>query len=138
MIMEEKTLVLLKPDVTKRNLVGKVLDYFEKNDLKISRMRSVKYPSIPFCQEHYWEHKYKDFFASTVEFLHSGLVIAVVISGENAIARVREIIGATDPADALRGTIRGDWAWRHRLPSNLVHASDSPEAADKEIKLWFS
>lgn len=133
---DERTLVLLKPDATKRNAVGAILTYFERAGLKVARMRSVKYPSRFLCELHYREHVEKPFFGRNVEFLHSGLVIAVIIEGENAIARVREIIGATSPADAAPGTIRGDFGGD--LPCNLVHGSDSLEATRLEIPLWFS
>lgn len=137
----EETLVLIKPDATGRNIIGSVLKYFEMNDLKVTQIRSIYQPPLCLCSLHYQEHKGKDFFQRNIEFLHSGLVIAVVISGNDAIHSVREIIGATDPAKALRGTIRGDLTWvdhrRTKLPYNLVHASDSSEAAKREIGLWF-
>lgn len=138
----ESTLILLKPDATKRNLVGSILRFFEMNGLKVSRMRSVKYPSQYNCERHYQEHKDKCFFARNVEFLRSGLVIAVVIYGEDAVRRVRELVGATDPAEAGPNTIRGKFGklekdkWAE-LPCNLVHASDSLDAVEREMDIWF-
>ena len=138
----ESTLVLLKPDATARNLVGRILAYFEMNGLKVSRMRSVKYPGQYNCERHYQEHRGKWFFARNVEFLRSGLVIAVVISGEDAVRRVRDLVGATNPADAMPLTIRGKFGrlekdkWSE-LPCNLVHASDSLDSSEREMLLWF-
>jgi nucleoside-diphosphate kinase len=137
----ETTLVLIKPDATERNLIGSVLKYFENNDLKITRMRSFLNPPVCLCGLHYKEHKGKTFYRRNVEFLHSGLVIAVLVSGENAISRVRELVGATDPAKADSGTIRHDLGWVDHhwspLPRNLIHASDSYDAVDWEMGLWF-
>jgi nucleoside-diphosphate kinase len=137
----EKTLVLLKPDTTGRNIIGSVLGYFERECLKIVQMKSIDRPPLDLCRLHYIEHADKSFFSRTIEFLHSGLVIAVIFSDKNAIQKVRKIIGAADPAKAALGTIRGDLTWvnhcRTKLPCNLVHGSDSVESAAREIGLWF-
>jgi len=132
----ESTVVLLKPDSIERNLIGSILNYFENVGLKISRMRSVLYPSKSICEQHYQEHRGRYFFEQNVEFLHGGLVVALIIEEEDAVRRVRDLVGATDPADAVSGTIRGDFGGK--LPCNLVHASDSLDAAERESLLWFA
>lgn len=130
----EKTLVLIKPDGVKRGLVGEIIRRYEMKGLKILEIKSVV-PTKELAEKHYEEHRGKDFFDKLVDYLTSGMVIAMVLEGENAIKCVRLINGATKYQDAVPGTIRGDFAYMETY--NLVHASDCEVSADREIKLWF-
>jgi nucleoside-diphosphate kinase len=130
----EKTLVLLKPDAMRRHLAGEILRRFEARGLEIRAARLVAVDD-ELAGEHYAEHREKPFFGELVEFITSSPTLALVLEGEGAIAVVRTTMGATDPAKAAPGTIRGDLALS--MPDNLVHGSDSPESADREIALWF-
>jgi nucleoside-diphosphate kinase len=131
----EKTLVLIKPDAVSRGLCGSVLSRFEQRGLKILALKML-HLSQKQAQDHYAEHKSKAFFADLVEFITSGPLVAMVLSGENAIKLVRSMMGPTNPAEASPGTIRGDFAVNVRY--NVVHGSDGPESADREIKRFFS
>jgi nucleoside-diphosphate kinase len=130
----ERTLVLIKPDAMRRGLAGEILRRFEARGLEL---RDAKLLTVdrPLAEEHYAEHAEKPFYGELVDFITSGPTLAVVIQGDGAIATVRTTMGATNPADAGPGTIRGDLALS--MPDNLVHGSDSPESAAREIKLWF-
>jgi nucleoside-diphosphate kinase len=130
----ERTLVLIKPDAMGRGLAGEILRRFEQRGIEI---REAKLLTVDrsLAEEHYAEHKEKPFFGELVEFITSGPTLALVLEGEGAIAIVRTTMGATNPADADPGTIRGDLALS--MPDNLVHGSDSPESAVREIALWF-
>jgi nucleoside-diphosphate kinase len=130
----EKTLVLLKPDAMKRKLAGEILRRFDDRGLEICAARLVAVDR-DLADEHYAEHREKPFFGELVEFITSSPTLALVLEGEGAIAVVRTTMGATDPANAAPGTIRGDLALS--MPDNLVHGSDSPESAEREIALWF-
>jgi nucleoside-diphosphate kinase len=130
----EKTLVLLKPDAMQRKLAGEILRRFEDRGLEIRAARLVAVDR-DLADEHYAEHREKPFFDELVEFITSSPTLALVLVGEGAIAVVRTTMGATDPANAAPGTIRGDLALS--MPDNLVHGSDSPESATREIALWF-
>jgi nucleoside-diphosphate kinase len=130
----EETLVLLKPDAMSRQLAGEILRRFEARGLRIRAARLVAVDH-DLAGRHYAEHAEKPFFGELVEFITSGATLAVVLEGEGAIALVRTTIGATDPAKAAPGTIRGDLAVS--MPDNLVHGSDSSESAEREIALWF-
>jgi nucleoside-diphosphate kinase len=130
----EKTLVLLKPDAMSRQLAGEILRRFEARGLRIRAARLVAVDH-DLAGRHYAEHAEKPFFGELVEFITSSPTLALVLEGEGAIALVRTTIGATDPAKAAPGTIRGDLALS--MPDNLVHGSDSPESAEREIALWF-
>ena len=130
----ERTLVLIKPDAVRRGLAGEILRRFELRGLEIREARLLTVDQ-ELAKEHYAEHAEKPFFGELVEFITSGLTLALVLEGEGAIATVRTTMGATDPADAGPGTIRGDLALS--MPDNLVHGSDSPESAAREISLWF-
>jgi nucleoside-diphosphate kinase len=130
----EKTLVLLKPDAMNRRLAGEILRRFEARGLEIRAARLVSVDH-DLAGRHYAEHTEKPFFGELVEFITSSPTLALVLEGEGAIALVRTTIGATDPAKAAPGTIRGDLALS--MPDNLVHGSDSPESAGREIALWF-
>jgi nucleoside-diphosphate kinase len=130
----ERTLVLIKPDAMERALAGEILARFERRGLAV---RAAKLVSVDrdLAQRHYAEHSEKTFFGELVEFITSAPTLALVLEGEGAIAIVRETIGATDPAKAAPGTIRGDLALS--MPDNLVHGSDASETATREIDLWF-
>ena len=130
----ERTLVLIKPDAVRRGLAGEILRRFEQRGLEIREARLLTV-SRSLAEEHYAEHVEKPFFGELVEFITSGPTLALVLDGEGAIATVRTTMGATNPADAGPGTIRGDLALS--MPDNLVHGSDSPESAAREIALWF-
>lgn len=131
----EYTFSIIKPDITKRNLTGIVNSYIEKAGLKIVAQRMTILSRIQ-AESFYAEHKSRGFFTSLIEFMTSGPVILQVLKGENAIAKNRDIMGATDPAHALPGTIRKDFA--ESIEANCVHGSDSQESANKEIKYFFA
>jgi nucleoside-diphosphate kinase len=130
----ERTLVLIKPDAVRRGLAGEILRRFELRGLEIREARLLAVDRA-LAEEHYAEHAEKSFYGELVEFITSGPTLALVLEGEGAIATVRTTMGATNPADAGPGTIRGDLALS--MPDNLVHGSDSPESAAREIALWF-
>jgi nucleoside-diphosphate kinase len=130
----ERTLVLIKPDAVRRGLAGEILRRFELRGLEIREARLLTVDR-ELAGEHYAEHAQKPFFGELVEFITSGPTLALVLEGEGAIATVRTTMGATNPADAGPGTIRGDLALS--MPDNLVHGSDSAESAAREISLWF-
>jgi len=132
--MAERTLVLIKPDAVERGFAGEILGRLERRGLV---MRAAKLLTVErvLAEEHYAEHSEKPFFGELVEFITSAPTLALVIEGEGAIGVVRTTMGATNPKDSAPGTIRGDLALA--MPDNLVHGSDSPESAAREIQLWF-
>ncbi len=130
----ERTLVLIKPDAMQRRLAGEILARFEARGLTIRAARLVQVDDA-LAREHYAEHAEKPFFGELVAFITSSPTLALVLEGEGAIAVVRTTMGGTNPAGAAPGTIRGDLALS--MPDNLVHGSDSPESAQREIALWF-
>jgi nucleoside-diphosphate kinase len=130
----ERTLVLIKPDAMARGLAGEILARFERRGLTLAEARLVTVDR-DLAETHYAEHREKPFFGELVEFITSGPTLAFVVQGESAIPVVRTTIGATNPTDAAPGTIRGDLALA--MPDNLVHGSDSPASAEREIGLWF-
>jgi nucleoside-diphosphate kinase len=130
----ERSLILIKPDAVRRGLAAEILGRFERRGFTIRAGKLVT-ADRGLGEEHYAEHKEKPFFGELVEFISSGPTWALVVEGEGAIATLRKTIGATNPADAEPGTIRGDLAVS--MPDNLVHGSDSPESAAREIALWF-
>jgi nucleoside-diphosphate kinase len=131
----ERTLVLVKPDGVARKLVGEVLTRIERKGLHIAALE-LRTVDRELAAQHYAEHDGKPFFGSLLEFITSGPVLAAVVEGPRAIAAFRQLAGGTDPVEkATPGTIRGDFALETQ--SNLVHGSDSPESAAREIKLWF-
>jgi nucleoside-diphosphate kinase len=132
--MLERTLVLIKPDAMRRRLAGEILARFEARGLDVRDVRLVQVDR-DLAERHYAEHAEKPFYSELVEFITSGPTLALVLEGESAIPNVRTTMGATDPADAAPGSIRGDFALS--MPDNLVHGSDSPESAEREIRLWF-
>ena len=131
----ERTLVLIKPDAVGRGLAGEILARFERRGLAIRDARLVQVDR-ELAEEHYAEHAEKPFFGELVAFITSAPTLALALEGEGAIATVRRTMGATNPADSEPGSIRGDLALS--MPDNLVHGSDSPESAEREIALWFS
>jgi nucleoside-diphosphate kinase len=130
----EHTLVLIKPDAMQRQLAGEILARLERRGLGI-RAAKLVLVGRELAEEHYAEHREKPFFGELVDFITSAPTLALVLEGDGAIAVVRTTMGATNPADAAPGSIRGDLALS--MPDNLVHGSDSPESADREIRLWF-
>jgi nucleoside-diphosphate kinase len=130
----ERTLVLVKPDAMRRALAGEIVARLERRGLELRAARLLTVDR-PLAEEHYAEHTEKPFFGELVEFITLGPTLALVVEGEGAIKTVRTTMGATNPGDAAPGTIRGDLALS--MPDNLVHGSDSPESAEREIRLWF-
>ena len=130
----EETLVLVKGDGVRRRLVGEIIRRIENTGLDIHAMRLMDV-SRELAEEHYAEHREKPFFEELVEFITSTPVVAMRVRGEGAIKAMRNLMGATNPAVAAPGTIRGDLALS--LPDNLVHGSDSPESARRELDLFF-
>ena len=130
----ERTLILLKPDAVERGLVGPILSRFERKGLKLAGMKLRRFePAL--LEKHYAEHKEKPFFRGLVEFMGSGPVVALAIEGVDAITVCRNLIGATNGRKAAPGTIRGDYGMS--FSTNLVHGSDGPEAAKRELALFF-
>src|SRR3954451_14824599 len=131
----EQTLILIKPDAVQRRLAGEILGRIEARGFTVRAGKLVT-ASRDLGQRHYAEHEAKPFFGELVDFITSGPTWALVVEGEGAIATMRKSIGATNPADAEPGSIRGDLAMS--MPDNLVHGSDSPESSAREIALWFA
>ena len=131
----EQTFSIIKPDATKRNLTGKIIDRFESNGLRVVASKRL-HMSREQAEGFYAVHKERPFFGELVSFMISGPVVVQVLEGENAIAKNREIMGVTNPADADEGTIRKDFA--ESIEANSVHGSDAPETAAEEIKFFFS
>jgi nucleoside-diphosphate kinase len=132
--MSQRTLVLLKPDTVRRGLVGEVLGRFEAKGLSIVAM-DLRTIDGELADQHYAEHVERDFYPPLREFVTSGPLVALVLEGDEAIEVIRGLNGATDGRKAAPGTIRGDFSLSNR--ENLVHGSDSPESASREIKIWF-
>lgn len=133
--MSERTLVLVKPDGVKRGLVGEVISRIERKGLRLAALE-LRTVERSVAEEHYAEHKEKSFFGDLLEFITSGQVVAIAVEGPRAIAAFRQLAGGTDPIEkATPGTLRGDFALETQF--NLVHGSDSPESAERELKLWF-
>jgi nucleoside-diphosphate kinase len=132
--LSERTLVLIKPDGVHRGLIGDVLSRIERKGLRIVAM-DLRTLDIPIAEMHYAEHSGKPFFGSLLEFITSGPLVALVAEGPRAIEAFRALAGATDPVRAAPGTIRGDHALE--VQDNIVHGSDSPDSAEREIKIFF-
>jgi nucleoside-diphosphate kinase len=130
----EQTFVMLKPGVLQRRIAGELLNRFERKGLKIVALKLLRMDR-GMVETHYAEHRGRDFYEKLVEYTLSGPVIAMVLEGEEAVAVVRRLAGPTNLLEAPAGTIRGDYAARTRL--NIVHASDSPASAEREIALFF-
>jgi nucleoside-diphosphate kinase len=133
-VASERTLILIKPDAMERALAGEILRRFETRGLELRAARLVRVDR-DLAERHYAVHRAKPFFGELVEFITSGATLALVLEGEGAIAISRKTIGATNPAEAEPGSIRGDLALS--MPDNLVHGSDSAETAADEVALWF-
>ena len=131
----EQTLILIKPDAVARGLTGEIVGRLERRGLVLRAAKLVR-ADRALGEEHYAEHREKPFFGELVDFITSAPTLALVVEGEGALAVVRTTMGATNPKDSAPGTIRGDLALS--MPDNLVHGSDSPESAAREIGLWFS
>jgi len=131
----EKTFLMVKPDGVKRQVIGDIIDRFERRGFVL---RGAKLMIVPreLAEKHYEEHKEKPFFNELVDFITSGPVFAMVWEGENIIKLARVMMGATKPEEAQPGTIRGDYAVT--ISENVIHGSDSPSSAEREIKLWFN
>ena len=130
----ERTLILAKPDAVSRGLAGEILARFERRGFTLRAARLVT-ASRELGETHYAEHREKPFFGELVDFITSAPTLAFVLEGEGAIATARTTIGATNPAEAYPGSLRGQFALA--MPNNLVHGSDSPESAQREVALWF-
>jgi len=133
--LAEQTLIIIKPDAVKRDLVGEILSRFEKRDFSISKLKMFNF-TTEMAEQFYSVHSSKPFFGELVSFITSGRVAAAIIEGENVINMTREIIGKTNPKEASPGTIRGDFG--NGILENSIHASDSRESFDKEVNVVFS
>lgn len=131
----QKTLVLVKPDGVKRALAGEIISRFERKGLKVAALKMMQFDA-ELAERHYEAHVSKPFFPDLKAFITSGPIVAMVIVGDEAIGVVRQMMGATKFTEALPGTVRGDYAFS--TTENLVHGSDSPEAAEREIGLFFN
>lgn len=132
--MKQKSFVMLKPDAVLRRLTGRILTRFEERGLQILAAKMMVIPQDQ-AEEHYAEHQEKPFFGDLVDYITSGPVLAMVIEGDECISLIRKMVGATNPKEADLGTIRGDFAIE--TGRNIVHASDSPASAEREIALFF-
>lgn len=130
----EKTFLMVKPDGVQRNLIGEIVKRFEQKGFQLAGAKLMQI-SDELAQKHYAEHKERPFFGELVNFITSGPVFAMVWEGENVIAAAREMMGKTNPAEAAPGTIRGDYGVT--VGKNVIHGSDSPESAEREIGLFF-
>src|SRR5436305_5993653 len=130
----ERTLILIKPDAFARGLTGEIIARFERKGLRIVALQHMTM-SQDMAREHYAEHEGKGFFGELVDFITSGPLVAMVLEGEQAVVAARQVIGATNPLEANTGSIRGDYAIE--VGQNMVHGSDSPESAAREVALFF-
>ncbi|QGQ46694.1 nucleoside-diphosphate kinase [Metabacillus sediminilitoris] len=131
----EKTFLMVKPDGVQRQLIGEIVSRFERKGLQLVGAKLMTI-SEDLAQQHYGEHKGKPFYGELVEFITSGPVFAMVWQGENVVELTRKMMGKTNPKDADPGTIRGDYCMN--VGQNIIHGSDSPESADREIALFFN
>jgi nucleoside-diphosphate kinase len=132
--VSQRTLILIKPDGVQRNIIGEVISRIESKGLKLAALE-LRTIDSETAHAHYAEHAEKSFFGELVDFITSGPLVAIVAEGERAIEAFRALAGATDPVKATPGTIRGDFALQ--VGQNIVHGSDSPESAEREIKIFF-
>ncbi len=130
----ERTLILIKPDAFARNLSGEIIARFERKGLRLVALNLMTM-SRDLAAQHYAEHEGKGFYEELVTFITSGPLVAMVLEGEQAVVAARQVIGATDPLKATTGSIRGDFAIE--VGQNMVHGSDAPESAAREVKLFF-
>ncbi len=131
----EKTFLMVKPDGVQRNLIGEIVSRFEKKGFQLAGAKLMQIPQ-ELAEQHYGEHKERPFFGELVEFITSGPVFAMVWEGENVISTARLMMGATNPKESAPGTVRGDYAVT--VGKNIIHGSDSPESAEREINLFFN
>jgi len=131
----QQTLSIIKPDAVKKNVIGKIIDRFESNGLKIAAMKKIQLSQAD-AEAFYAVHSERPFFKDLVEFMISGPVVVMVLEGDNAVLKNRELMGATNPAEAEEGTIRRDFA--ESIDANAVHGSDSIENAEIEINFFFA
>ncbi|ERI08362.1 nucleoside-diphosphate kinase [Aneurinibacillus aneurinilyticus] len=131
---KQRTFIMAKPDAVQRNLIGDIMQRFERKGFHLIGAKLMNVPR-ELAEEHYAEHKEKPFFGELVDFITSGAVFAMVWEGENVIATARNMMGKTNPAEAAPGTIRGDFGIS--MGMNIIHGSDAPETAEREIALWF-
>ena len=130
----ERTLILVKPDAFARNLTGEIITRFERKGLRLAALQQMTI-SRELAGRHYAEHEGKPFYGELVDFITSGPLVAMVLEGEHAIVAARQVIGATNPLEANTGSIRGDYALE--VGQNMVHGSDAPESAAREVGLFF-
>lgn len=130
----ERTFIMVKPDGVQRNLIGEIVARFEKKGFQLVGAKLMQV-SRELAEQHYAEHKERPFFGELVDFITSGPVFAMVWEGENVIAAARQMMGKTNPQEAAPGTIRGDYGLT--VGKNVIHGSDSPESAEREIRLFF-
>ena len=130
----DRTLILVKPDAFARGLTGEIIARFERKGLKIVALKHMR-ATDDLAKQHYAEHAERPFFGELVAFITSGPLVAMVLEGQDAITAARQLIGATNPLEAATGSIRGDFAIE--VGQNMVHGSDSPESAAREVKLFF-
>jgi nucleoside-diphosphate kinase len=130
----QRTLILVKPDAFARNLTGEIIARFERKGLRLAALQQLTM-SRELAAKHYAEHEGKGFYGELVDFITSGPLVAMVLEGESAIIAARQVIGATNPLEATTGSIRGDYATS--VGQNMVHGSDAPESAAREVELFF-
>ncbi|HET9124515.1 MAG TPA: nucleoside-diphosphate kinase [Solirubrobacteraceae bacterium] len=130
----ERTLILVKPDAFARNLTGEIIARFERKGLRLAALTQMTM-SRELAAQHYAEHEGKGFYDELVDFITSGPLVAMVLEGDSAISAARQVIGATNPLEAATGSIRGDFATS--VGQNMVHGSDAPESAAREVALFF-
>ena len=130
----DRTLILVKPDAFARNLTGEIIARFERKGLRIAALRYMTMDRA-LAEQHYAEHQGKPFFEELVSFITSGPLVAMIMEGADAVKAARQVIGATNPLEAVAGSIRGDFAIE--VGQNMVHGSDSPESAEREANLFF-
>ncbi|MGN1402396.1 MAG: nucleoside-diphosphate kinase [Bacillus sp. (in: firmicutes)] len=130
----EKTFLMVKPDGVQRQLIGEIVSRFERKGFQLVGAKLMQIP-VELAEQHYGEHKERPFFGELVDFITSGPVFAMVWEGDNVIATARQMMGATNPKDSAPGTIRGDFA--AIVSKNIIHGSDSPASAEREIGLFF-
>ena len=131
----QRTLIILKPDAVQRTLVGELIARFERRGLKLTAMKLMAVPES-LAREHYAEHAGKPLYAGLIEYITSGPVVVMAVDGPDAVAAVRATVGGTRPVEATPGSIRADFGLM--VGRNLVHASDAPETAERELALWFA
>ena len=134
--MTEQTLVLIKPDAMERDLSDEIIETYKENGLKIKKSRTL-HANEETAKQHYFELKDKPFFHEVIDYITRSPLMALILEGEDAISRVRELNGATNPNKAKEGTIRYLYGRDGEVGENCVHASDSPESAQREINIWF-